>query len=86
MTEIEDFENQAMQPDFWDDMAASQAVLQKTKQLKDKVASYEGLYSSWEDALVMIELASSFDWNPYLAISSFCFATFVSLYTSSASA
>ena len=58
MEEIEKLEAQAMQPDFWDDMSASQAVLQKTKQLKDKVASYEGLYSSWEDALVMIELAN----------------------------
>ena len=58
MEEIEKLEAQAMQPDFWDDMSASQAVLQKTKQLKDKVASYDGLYSSWEDALVMIELAN----------------------------
>jgi len=58
MTEIEKLENEAMQPGFWDDMAASQQILQKTKQLKDKVASYENLYSSWEDALVMIELAN----------------------------
>ena len=58
MTEIEKLENEAMQPGFWDDMAASQQILQKTKQLKDKVASYESLHSSWEDALVMIELAN----------------------------
>ena len=58
MTEIEKLENEAMQPGFWDDMSASQQILQKTKQLKDKVASYEGLHSSWEDALVMIELAN----------------------------
>lgn len=58
MTEIEKLENEAMQPGFWDDMAASQQILQKTKQLKDKVASYENLHSSWEDALVMIELAN----------------------------
>lgn len=58
MQEIEKLENEAMQPGFWDDMAASQQVLQKTKQLKDKVASYDGLHSSWEDTLVMIELAN----------------------------
>ena len=58
MTEIEKLENEAMQPGFWDDMAASQQILQKTKQLKDKVASYDNLHSSWEDALVMIELAN----------------------------
>ncbi len=58
MQEIEKLENEAMQPGFWDDMAASQQILQKTKQLKDKVASYDGLHSSWEDTLVMIELAN----------------------------
>lgn len=58
MQEIEKLENEAMQPGFWDDMAASQQILQKTKQLKDKVASYDSLHSSWEDTLVMIELAN----------------------------
>ena len=58
MTEIEKLENEAMQPGFWEDMAASQQILQKTKQLKDKVAAYEKLHSAWEDALVMIELAN----------------------------
>ncbi len=39
-------------------MEKSQKVLQKTKQLKDKVENYEKLKSSWEDALVLIDLAN----------------------------
>lgn len=38
-------------------MEKSQKVLQRTKQLKDKVDNYEKLKSSWEDALVLIDLA-----------------------------
>ena len=38
-------------------MENSQKVLQKTKQLKDKIESYEELRTTREDALVMIELA-----------------------------
>ena len=43
---------------FWDDVENSQKVLQKTKQLKDKVERYENLKTSWEDALVLIDLAN----------------------------
>lgn len=57
-TQISELEKQAAQPDFWDDMENSQKILQKTKQLKDKVAAYENLKSSWEDALVLIDLAN----------------------------
>ena len=38
-------------------MENSQKVLQKTKQLKDKVERYNNLKSSWEDTLTLIELA-----------------------------
>lgn len=51
-------ENQAAQEGFWDDMEHSQKVLQKTKQLKDKVGRYEALYSSWEDTLLLIDMAN----------------------------
>lgn len=46
------------EPGFWDDMENSQKILQKTKQLKDKVSRYETLKSGWEDALVLIDLAN----------------------------
>lgn len=39
-------------------MENSQKILQKTKQLKDKVENYEKLKSSWEDTLVLIDLAN----------------------------
>ncbi len=39
-------------------MENSQKVLQKTKQLKDKVEAYAALKSKWEDTLVLIDLAN----------------------------
>lgn len=51
-------EAQSAEPGFWDDMEKSQKILQKTKQLKDKVENYEKLKSSWEDSLVLIDLAN----------------------------
>ena len=51
----------AAEPDFWDDMANSQKVLQKTKQLKDKIESFEHLKTLREDALMMIDLAEDDD-------------------------
>ena len=55
---IKELEALAGEPGFWDDMENSQKVLQKTKQLKDKVAAYEDLKASWEDAIVLIDLAN----------------------------
>lgn len=51
-------EAQSAEDGFWEDMEKSQKVLQKTKQLKDKIEKYEKLKSSWEDALVLIDLAN----------------------------
>lgn len=51
-------EEESAQPDFWDDMENSQKVLQKTKQLKDKIEAFENLKSKWEDTLVLIDLAN----------------------------
>lgn len=39
-------------------MENSQKVLQKTKQLKDKIEAFENLKSKWEDTLVLIDLAN----------------------------
>ncbi len=57
MKEAEELETQSAEPGFWDDMEKSQKVLQKTKQLKDKIESYESLKALREDALMMIDLA-----------------------------
>lgn len=58
MTEIEKLEKESSQEGFWDDMENSQKILQKTKQLKDKVEKFDGLKSLWEDTLVLIDLAN----------------------------
>ena len=58
MSTISELEAQSAEPGFWDDMEKSQKGLQQTKQLKDKVESYEKLKSSWEDALVLVDLAN----------------------------
>ena len=58
LKEIEELEEKSAAPDFWDDMENSQKVLQKTKQLKDKVEKYNNLKTSWEDTLTLIELAN----------------------------
>lgn len=39
-------------------MENSQKILQKTKQLKDKVEAFYNLHSKWEDTLVLIDLAN----------------------------
>lgn len=58
MSEIEKLEKESSEPGFWDDMEKSQKVLQKTKQLKDKVEAFDNLKSLWEDTLVLIDLAN----------------------------
>lgn len=55
--EISVLEAKAAEPDFWDDIDASQKILQKTSQIRDKVAKYDMLVQNYEDALTLIELA-----------------------------
>ena len=54
--EIEQLENRAAEPGFWDDMDNSQKILQKTANLKAKVEKYEKLVARYEDAMALIEL------------------------------
>ncbi len=58
MSEVEALEAQSAEPGFWDDMEQSQKILQKTKQLKDKIERYNTLKGEWEDSLVLIDLAN----------------------------
>lgn len=57
-SEIEQLENKAAEPGFWDDMEKSQVILQKTSALKNKVESYNNLLAGYDDALALIELAN----------------------------
>ncbi|HEX3039112.1 MAG TPA: peptide chain release factor 2 [Caproiciproducens sp.] len=56
--EIAKLDEKAAQPGFWDDMSVSQKVLQRSSMLKNKIAAYERLKSSYEDTLALIELAN----------------------------
>ena len=55
-SEIQQLENRAAEPGFWDDMENSQKILQRTANLKAKVEKYEKLEARYEDTLALIEL------------------------------
>lgn len=57
-SEIQQLENRATEPGFWDDMEKSQVILQRTSALKGKVESYNNLVTKYEDAMALIELAN----------------------------
>ena len=59
--ETEELEKKAAEPEFWNDPAESQKVLQRTKQLKDKVANYAALYTMYEDVVTTIEMAEEME-------------------------
>ena len=46
---------------FWNDLQASQKVLQRTKQLKNKLENHEKLHSQWEDLTTLVEMAAEED-------------------------
>lgn len=56
--EIEQLEQRAAQPGFWDDVDNSQKILQKTGTLKNKVSEYENLVAAYDDTIALIELAN----------------------------
>lgn len=59
--EVEELENRASEPGFWDDMEKSQKILQRTKALKDKIEGFHALKEQWEDLLTLCELAIEAD-------------------------
>ncbi len=54
--EIEELEAKAAADGFWDDIENSQAVLQKTGKLKNKVETYDRIALSYEDLIVLIDM------------------------------
>lgn len=54
--EIEELEQKASEPDFWNDIENSQKVLQRIKNLKTKVERFQRLASEWEDLVVLCEI------------------------------
>ena len=59
--ELEELEELAASDGFWNDIEHSQKVLQRTKQLRDKIAGYNKLKSMHDDAVTLCELAVEMD-------------------------
>ena len=55
--EIEKLDKLSAAPDFWNDMANSQKMLQKNSELKALCERYNKLESDYNDAITMIEIA-----------------------------
>lgn len=55
--ELAALDEQAADPNFWEDMAASQKVLQRQKQIAAKLDSYKQLCTLFEDTETLIEMA-----------------------------
>lgn len=51
-------DEQAAQPDFWNDVENTKKVLKEQKTINEKVGSYENLVRMYEDAQTMLELAA----------------------------
>ena len=56
--QIEELEQKAAQPGFWDNAEESQKILKQTGALKGTVEGYEKLCARYDDLEVMIELAN----------------------------
>lgn len=56
--EIEELENKAAAPGFWDDLENSQKILQRTGKLKNTVEAYDRLCGLYDDTLVLIEMGN----------------------------
>ncbi len=54
--EVEELHKLAAADDFWSDLENSQKVLQKTKQLENRISGYEKMQEKLEDILTMIEM------------------------------
>ena len=55
--EVSRLEAEAAVDGFWNDRENSQKVLQRTKQLQNKIAKYDRLVSQWEDLTTLVEMA-----------------------------
>ncbi|QEK11334.1 peptide chain release factor 2 [Crassaminicella thermophila] len=56
-SEIKELDEKAMEPAFWDDPKNAQKILQKSKQLKDKLNRYEALSEKYEELNLLLDMA-----------------------------
>ena len=59
--EVEELEEKTGDPNFWNDVSASQKVLQRTKQLKNKLENHARLVGQWEALTTLVEMAMEED-------------------------
>ena len=59
--EVEELEEKTSDPNFWNDVSSSQKVLQRTKQLKNKLEHHARLVGQWEDLTTLVEMAMEED-------------------------
>ena len=59
--EVEELEEKSSDANFWNDLAASQKVLRRTKHLKNKLEQHKKLVSQWEDLTTLVEMAAEED-------------------------
>jgi len=55
--ELQELEDESAKEDFWTDLANSQKVLQRTKQLKTKCQKFEALSASYDDVTALCQMA-----------------------------
>nr|WP_297279189.1 peptide chain release factor 2 [uncultured Butyricicoccus sp.] len=55
--EVDELEMKSAQPGFWDDPEASQKVVSRMGALKEKIETFNRMYSQWEDLITLCELA-----------------------------
>lgn len=56
-SEVAELEKVTFDPDFWSNQENSTKILQKIKQMKDKIEKYEALATKLEDTIMMAEMA-----------------------------
>ena len=54
---IAELEKKTEEPGFWENIQESGKVMKEIKNLKDTIADYDKLYSSYEDIGAMLEMA-----------------------------
>ena len=55
--EVNELDAKTEDPNFWNDIAGSQKVLQRSKQLKGKLEQHARLTAQWEDLTTLVEMA-----------------------------
>jgi peptide chain release factor 2 len=55
--EAEKLEHESAQEGFWNNLENSQRVLQRIKQLKNKISGYKKLVSRWDDLMTLCQMA-----------------------------